>query len=305
MKLLSERSETNASASLTGPDTGTGLTLEQMRRVSPIRVGMQRLERLCRPQAETFWVLGGRPGAYKTALLWNLALNAARLGQRILFASLEMTPAEMSLLALARFSGLDRQRIEMAFMPDGVPFRDHEQAQWDRAVLEYQGLELRVRIHGADEHGRSLDDVLRSACRHAFDAVFVDHLGMIGRDGAGKELDVLSQAIHRLRGLSRGEVRQGYRPWVIATSQLNREIDKGDENRIPRLADFRGSARIEHDSDVAIALQKRKPVEGSPVGYLDGFVLKNRKGPAPEILLFEANGATGLVAERSFDRVTP
>ncbi len=305
MKLHSADSETTPNVSLQSPDDAIGESLERLKRVVHLRVRYPRLERLCRPQSESFWVLGGRPGAFKTALLWNLALNAAEERQRVLFASLEMTPAEMGLLGLSLFSGLDRRRIETRFMPNGIAFDEEQQVRWDKAVLRLQALMLTMRIHGADQHGRDLDDVLRSAARARFDAVFVDHLGMIGRDSGARELEILSFAIHRLRGLSRGEVAKNYRPWVCVTSQLNREIEKNEEERIPRLSDFRGSARIEHDSDVAIGLQKRRPPKDSPTTFLDGFVLKNRHGPQPEILLFEANGATGLVTERTFEEQAP
>jgi len=286
---------------LHSPDAAATESIAHLQRVLRLPVMYPRLQRLCRPQSESFWVLGGRPGAFKTALLWNLALNMAERKHRVLFVSLEMTPGEMALLGLARFTGIPRERIEDHFAREASRrFNDEEKSLWDNGVLTFQALELRMRIHGAAEHGRSIDDVIRSACRSRFDAVFIDHLGMIGRDSNGRELDVLNDAIHRLRGLSRGEEAKDYRPWVCATSQLNREIDKGEEARIPRLSDFRGSARIEHDADVAIGLQKRARPTGieDPVSFLDGFVLKNRHGPCPEVLLFEANGATCLVTER-------
>jgi replicative DNA helicase len=267
-----------------------------------LQIRFPRMERVCCPQSENFWVIGGRPGAFKTALLWNLALNMAEAHQRVAFVALEMSPAEMGLLALAKFSGLDRRRIKLALAGDRtVPFDTQEQDRWDEAVRRYMGLQLWLRIHGADDVGRTVRGLLGAAYRVRFDAVMVDHLGMIGRGSGRNELEGLADAIDSLRGLSRGEVAKGYRPLVVATSQLNREIDKGEdgEPRPPRLSDFRGSARIEHDADVVIGLQKRRKVgDDGPVSMLDGFVLKNRNGVAPEILLFEANGATGLVTER-------
>ena len=191
-------------------------------------------------------------------------------------------------------------------MPDGWAMNPEQQDAFDSAKAKFNSLALCLRIHNAEEHGRSVDDVLHSARRARFDAVMVDHLGMIGRDSGGNELQVLAEAVHRLRGLSRGEAAKNYRPWVVATSQLNREIDKGEEDRIPRMADFRGSARIEHDTDVVIGLQRRRRAgDEDPTTMLDGFVLKNRNGPPGVVLCFEANGATGLVVERRRDEEQP
>lgn len=231
-----------------------------------------------------------------------MALNCASQKQKVLFVSLEMTPGEMAILAAARFSGMQRDRIGAAMLENSPnPFNATEMHRWTTGLNAFGELMFSMRMHGA-RSGRDVDDILRSACQFRYQAVFVDHLGMIGRDSNGRELEVLSQAIHRLRGLAKGEVVKDYRPWVVATSQLNREIDKGDEERIPRLSDFRGSARIEHDADVAIGLQKRRKaeVEGRP-SILDAFVLKNRNGIEPAVLSFEANGATGSVTERTHE----
>lgn len=270
-------------------------------RLALLRVRYPRLEKVCRPQRENFWVIGGRPGSFKTAFLWNLALNLAEERKRVLFVSLEMTDAEMALLALAKFSGLSRSRIQARFGPDQIRFGGDESPRWDAALIKLSGLEMNLRLHDAEAHGRSIRQIIDSATRSRFDAVFVDHLGMIGRDTPGRELEVLADAVHRLRGLSKGEVVADYRPWVVCTSQLNREIDKSEDGeRVPRLADFRGSSRIEHDADVAIALQKRKGAEDGP-STLDAFVLKNRNGVCPECLCFDAHGPTGLISERRKD----
>ena len=304
----SSTAASESTPSLQGPDSTVDLGLQRHKRAREIRISFPKLQRLCQPQSETFWVLGGRPGSFKTGLLWNLALNAAEAGQRVLVVSLEMTPGELGLLALSRFSGLDRRRIQANFRSqDPIPFSDAERAAWDDAVVRYQKLELRMRLHGAELHGRTLASVLRSATRIRFDAVFVDHAGMIDR-GARHELESLGEAIHALRGLSRGEAARDYRPWVVLTSQLSRGIDRGGEkgeDRTPLLADFRGSARFEHDADVALALQvmKRKTDDETPLSVLDAFVLKNRYGPAPAYVGFYANGATGLITERSHEQL--
>jgi hypothetical protein len=206
----------------------------------------------------------------------------------------------MSVSAVTMFSGITKRRAEEALVENSDrPFTEAENEAWAKAEEKFVSLNFMMRIHGY-ECGRDTGDILRNACLHNFDAVMVDHLGMIGRDSNGREFDMLSESIHALRGLSRGEIRKDRTPWVVATTQLNREIDKGESERPPRMSDFRGSARIEHDADVAIGLVKRRASENEedPISHLDGFVVKNRNGPPDAVLLWEANGATGLITER-------
>ena len=265
-----------------------------------------RMERLCPPRSERFWVIGGRPGNFKTQLLWNLALDMADRKQRVLFVSLELTTGELTVQALARFSRIELDRIE-AGRRRSPPFTDAEQAALDSAIERVVGTDLFLRLHGV-EHGRTMPSVLRSTTRNRFDAIFIDHVAMIGRD-AGHRLDELARAVDKLRGLARGEVAAGYRPFVCVASPLNREIDRdaeGDDERMPRMSDFWGSSSIESDADVAMILQKvRQPEESVAPCAVNASVLKNRQGKCPIVLRFEAQGAICLVTERQPHEGTP
>lgn len=273
-----------------------GVTAMEERLLRTVRLGVRypELEALCKPQYEAFWVIGGRPGSYKTAIAWNLALNTAEEDQKVLVVSLEMSIPFLTLAALSKFSTVPRDRIEAHYVAKNRRLLgDDDLAKVTIAAEKYCALEKRLRIAGIETCGRNVRSILEEAGRVRYDAIFVDHLGMIGRD-AGRELEVLSDAIDKLRGLAHGEYIKGYRPWVVATSQLSRDIDKSESERPPRMSDFRGSARIEHDTDVAIGLRKKK---GEGVDDLEAHVLKNRFGPCPVVLRYGAYGATGLIVE--------
>lgn len=275
--------------------------LAEAKRTVYLRTAWPRMQRLCQPQSGRFWVIGGRPGNYKTQLMWNLALDMASLRQRVLFVSLEEEAGAMSLSAVARYSRIPRDRIRAAqLVEDSVEFlTSGEFEALEKAEGRLRGLEMFVRLHGAETHGRSIEMVLRSACRSRFDAVFIDHLGMIAREG-DSEMREIPRAVDQLRGLSRGEVVGGYRPFVCLSSPLNRDSEKdADEDRLPRMADLRGSGRIESDADLVMVVQKRNQDEESDApDVVDGFVLKNRQGRCPVVLIFEAQGAICTVVER-------
>lgn len=273
---------------------------EALRRSTRLKTMWPRLERLCPPRSERLWFIGGQPGNYKTQVMWNLALSLAERRQRVLFVSLEQTTGEMAVAAVARYSQIPLGVLERAQSGE-VHLTEQQHAGLMVASQRLAETELFLRLHGADQHGRGLDDVIRSATRQRFDAVFIDHIGMVGRDD-GNELEQLSSAIDRLRRLARGSIVKDYRPFVCATTPLKRDAATGDEEKLPAITDFRGSSRLEYDADVAIVLRKRprKDVEEDCSGptLVDGFVLKNRQGPCPAVLQFEAQGAICFVSER-------
>jgi len=267
----------------------------QARERESLKLGMPKVERLCQPGSSRFWVLGGRPGDFKTVTAWNWALNLALLGRRVLVVSLDMVPPRLALMALARFSGLEHGRITLAFQRDGVPFSPEEQARFDGALAKWHGLESRLAIHGGEEDGWGLRDVLALIWRLTPEVVVVDHLQLL----AHNSLDLLNACLGGLWKLTMGKK---YHPFVVAISTLNREIDKDDGDdgpRMPRMSDLWGGAAIEHAADVvAISRKQAKLGDESPVSIVDLFVLKNRDGPFPAVIALEANGPTCCIAER-------
>ncbi len=300
---------TGTVAPLTSPDKAIQRHLQDLAKVVPIHFRLPTLERVCAPASGRLWAIGGRPGSFKTGLVWNMAVNAAQMGRRVLMVTLELTPGELALLAVARFTGMGVRRIQAAFASEQpLPFNPIEQDRFNRARGELRGLELSLRIHAAATHGRMLRDVMASATRHEYDAIFVDHIGMIGRGNLKQErLAILDDAVDGLRALTDGEVRAGYTPFVCVTTPLNRESErekggKDGARRLPRMADFWGSSRIESDADAGIALEKRTigadDDKEHPVSIVEAFVVKNRHGPHPKVVQLVANGETGKVGER-------
>lgn len=232
--------------------------------------------------------------------MWNLALDMVSLKQRVLFVSLELTPGEMALQSVARYARIPLRAIARSQADGGSPLTEGQLAGLSVAADKLAQGEMYLRLHGAAEHGRDIEDVIRSATRTKFDAVFIDHVGMIGRDG-GNELEKLSAAIDRLRKLCRGQELKGYFPFVCATSPLKRDAATGDEEKLPAITDFRGSSRLDYDSDALVILRKRKRAnaeEREDPDVVDAFVLKNRQGPCPMVLQFEATGSQCTVVER-------
>jgi replicative DNA helicase len=268
-----------------------------LRRSPVLKTAWPRMQHLCPPRYERLWVIGGQPGNYKTQFMWNLAMDMATLRQRVLFVSLEQTTGETALQAVARFGRIPLRVMEKA----QGEWTEQQQRGLEVAAMKLAETEIYLRMHSADKHGRKIKDVIASATRARFDAVFVDHVGMIGRD-EGRELEQLSIAIDYLRRLARGSIVEGYRPFVCCTSPLKRDAAAGDDELLPAITDFRGSSRLEYDADVAMILRKRKALrtdDSDEPDIVDAFVLKNRQGRCPLVLSFLAQGSICTVTERA------
>ena len=173
-----------------------------------------------------------------------------------------------------------------SLIPNGMPLSERDQRSVDEAVEKVDALPLT--IHNSD---RSVKAIVATATAVRYDAVFVDHLGLVGR-GQGDQFDMLEAALSAMRSLSLGKVTKDYHPFVFVLSQLNREIEKGDGKsgvaRYPRLSDLRGSGNIEADADAVIILHRLNPVPGE-VPQISAIVVKNRQGPPLAEIELEPN----------------
>lgn len=276
--------------------------VEQARQAEPLRIMLPKLERLCRPSSNRFWVIGGEPGAFKTKLAWNIALNLAVLRKRVLFVSLEMHPARLVLMFAARHSGLEERRIVHAFEQGGRPFDSREQSLFDSAMAAWGRLGESLWIHSGERDGWALGDVLHNARRVAWDAVILDHGRLLCQDDWQKA----PATVEALRRLSYGKARK---PFVMAVWPLNGEGLKHDDDGEPRMPNgshLWGGPCVQYGADTVVVLQKRAKLDDeAAVVPVDAFVTKNREGPAPVCVALNGNGRTSMVTERGGDEPPP
>ncbi len=185
-------------------------------------------------------VVGGRPGAGKSALMAQFAVHAAKKNRPALIVSLEMTAAEF----------VERMATSM-----NIP--------------EIEQLPLFM-----TETVNDLDKILSLARvmvrRHKIRMMVVDYLQLIKSTGSYKATreQQVSNCTRALKMLAK-ELKIP----VIVGSQLNRESEKGSKR--PTLADLRESGAIEQDADIVFLLSREHP--GEPKTFVD--LAKHRGGP--------------------------
>ena len=194
-------------------------------------------------------ILGGRPSMGKSAIAEAIALNAARDGRGVLFASLEM-----------RTSGVAIRAISEALAHKGVrlPYRDARLGKISEDQFRefvYAACEIeKLPIVLTPPSLRSIDG-LQSAARRAarqlkakgasLDLIVFDYLQLAEIAGPTQ--------IERVSGISKAlkHMATAHDVPVLALSQLSRAVEARDDKR-PFMADLRDSGSIEQDADVIL-----------------------------------------------------
>jgi len=192
-------------------------------------------------------ILAGRPSQGKTGLALNIAVNAAKAGNAVLFASLEMSHEQLTLRTIAAESGVPSNLAEQGDVTDwqfdrilsardgisGLPLYID-----DTCNMNPQGLKTRAR---------------RIKRKHGLNMIVVDYLQLMHSVGKSENR---TQEVSELTRSLKGIARELDVP-VLVLSQLSRAVESRDDKR-PMLSDLRESGSIEQDADVVMFIYREQ-----------------------------------------------
>ena len=194
-------------------------------------------------------VLAARPSMGKSALVANIAENAALAGYPVALFSLEMSESELAqrfVASQARVKGeeLRRGRVAEARWPkileacqrlgDAPLFVDDSS---DTGVLEVRAKSRRLH-HQLEERGLGL--------------IIIDYLQLMRHEGR------IESRVEQVGQISRGlkSLARELRVPVIALSQLSRNVEQRAGDKKPILSDLRESGQIEQDADLVMFIYR-------------------------------------------------
>jgi replicative DNA helicase len=227
--------------------------------------------------------IGARPAMGKTALMVNLALNAASAGHVVGVISGEQSAMQIGQRSIAAQSGVHAERLRNGDIDDEA---------WPRLTSAMAKLiERQVRIY--DRSAPTLDEVCRVARRwkqeHGMAVLFVDYLQRIRFPKAQSRIDEVSEVARGLKTLARDlDVP------VVSLAQVKADVDKRDEKR-PSLGDIANSDEATREADMIAFLFRESAYHDQADRHAAELnVEKYRHGPtgrfrlhfAPETMLF-------------------
>ncbi|MEO5586257.1 MAG: replicative DNA helicase [Novosphingobium sp.] len=271
-------------------------------------------------------ILAGRPGMGKTALVTNIAFNAASrlmddvnrdkiapeksVGAAVAFFSLEMSADQLATRILAEQSGISSEMLRM-----GKISRD------DFQKLSYASQRLAELPLFIDDTPALTISALRTRARrlkrrHNIGLVIVDYLQLLqgtNRSGNDNRVNEISEISRGLKTLAK-ELQVP----VIALSQLSRAVEQREDKR-PMLSDLRESGSIEQDADMVwfvfredyyvMSREPKQPVDGDDAKTHEAHTawqaeMERVYGLAELIVAKQRHGSTGKVRMRFEAKIT-
>ena len=239
-------------------------------------------------------IVAARTGVGKTALMLNMARNAA-VGQQAKVAvfSLEMAGEQLAQRLLASESRVDSARIRLG---------NHNEVEESR-IMHAHGILSSADIYIDDSAGAQIP-ALRSKLMRLkremgrLDLVLVDYLQLIQGNRSDNRVQEISYITRSLKEMARElEVP------IIAGSQLSRATEQRNTH-IPMLSDLRESGSIEQDADVVLFIYREAMY--STRRDWEALHPDRIREPYPEnlaqlIIAKHRNGPTGLVEVKFTD----
>lgn len=222
-------------------------------------------------QSDELWIVGARSGVGKSAWMLDLALNAAREGERVILYSMEMRAEALAKRMLSRLTGISAMNIERGRV-SSTQLAAIQQATEDMQSLPIGIVDRTLTSEQLTDHALQFSGKVG--------VVIVDYVqALVDRNDKG-ETERVQRISNNLRALARPDMMDAP---VVALAQLNRESEKR-EDHTPLISDLKSSGSLEQDAEVVILLHRPYHYErmkgAPPVEKEDAFIIvaKNRDG---------------------------
>lgn len=224
-------------------------------------------------------ILGARPSYGKTALVLDIARNAALKGFSVGIFSLEMSKDQIVDRMIAAQANVSFWQLRTGKLKDEMEFSMVQQA-----LDEFSKTKLFIDDAPSPNILQMRSMARRLQIDHGLDLLVIDYLQLIQpRTGSDNMVQQVTEISRGIKALAR-ELRVP----VLAVSQLSRDVEKR-EVKVPRLSDLRESGSIEQEADVVMFLHRkdreRTDLPEEEQNLTEIIIAKHRNGPLGTVRL--------------------
>ena len=187
-------------------------------------------------------ILAARPGMGKTTYALISAWNTSKLGNPVIFFSLEMPKNQLKSKIISLETGIDYHKIKSGDLTS-------EELQQVTACNNYIDKSKNFIIH---DKVKTIEEIAQrteeGVKKNGVKAIFIDYLQRVKSVEGGKIRELITHISRECKSIA----KDNYIP-VIALSQLSRAVESR-QNKRPMLSDLKESGSIEEDADIAVFL---------------------------------------------------
>jgi len=221
------------------------------------------------------FIVAGRPGMGKSALMKDFAVTACKAGKRVMLFSLEMDAAQVMTRIISSETGIPSERIKSGDLRDD---------EWNNfTCISMQVADWRLWI---DEGAALTIPALRAKVnrvyqQHGLDLIVVDYLQLM-KGNAENRVQEIGEITMGLKQIARE-----FKVPLVAGAQLSRALEQRNDKR-PQLSDLRESGSIENDADIVSFIYRDEIYNPSTdaKNVAEIHIGKNRNGPTGYVNLF-------------------
>ena len=230
-------------------------------------------------------IIAARPAMGKTAFVLSMAKNmAVNLNTPIAVFSLEMSNIQLVNRLICNVCEIEGEKIKSGSLT---------QNEWDKLNSRIKNL-FSAPMFIDDSGNLSIFELRTKARRlvreHDVKMIIIDYLQLMNASGMKfgsreQEVSMISRSLKQL-------AKELNIP-IIALSQLNRDLEKRSEGKVPQLSDLRESGAIEQDADIVCFihrpeyfLKSDRDAQGNDIRGLAQFIIaKHRSGAVGDVKL--------------------
>ena len=218
-------------------------------------------------------IVGARPAVGKSALALQIALNAAKSGVKVVYASLEMSSEDCTARLVGNLGGGSAARFMF-----GGQLSEEEYRRFASGMSQLSKLPIVFNRRS----GINIRQIEALCFREKPGLLVIDHLGLL--EPPERRLSLYEATTRNSRALKLLAMRLNIP--VLCLCQLNRAAasDRSGDFRAT-MANLRESGAIEQDADT-VCLLHNPPCESSGAGapsLLELWLDKNRRGPCGHV----------------------
>lgn len=217
---------------------------------------------------------------HNTASAVCMAVNAAKLGYRVGYFSLEQPDDQISNRVLCTEARMDLRKYRGGYI-------NHE--EWERLGQAHEALRgkhLYIEDTPAINYVTIKAKAMRLIVEHGpLDIIYVDYIGLMENVEGKKHFSREQEVAQQPKGLRR--IAQELDVAMVALSQLNRGPENRTDHR-PTLADLRESGALEQDADVVAFIYRAdqyRPRDEPRDNTAELILAKQRNGPTDIVRL--------------------